>query len=225
VGADGIFEVRIMRGRIEQAKSVLFQAKKEWQRDPSLLKQAVRLTTWREAAFVMNYTPENIEAILLDDVIAARGNRTDVKHVLSLSSFLNDLFLSCSIGDTDLYYDAVWKRLTWRAMDDELVATDFFVKNRIRIGIQAPLSGRATLSRTKLINRSDIHSYRMKADDQDILGVSSNASENEKTKARNAIALAYHSDRVTLDEELLNDLLKRRVQEANVAYAHLKRKH
>jgi hypothetical protein len=224
LGADGIFELKLLRGATEQTKSLLFQAKKEWRSDPTLLKQAIRLTTWREAAFILNYTPQNFEAIRLDDAIASRGDRSAVKQATPLSSFLSEQFLPCLVGDTDLRYNAALHRLSWRTMSNEQVATDFTVGHRIRFDIKAPISRTAIVSNPKMVNWGKIHDHRMKAEYEDILGVSLAASEKEKTQARNTLALAYHPDRFNLNDELLNQLLKKRTQETNEAYTQLKKK-
>jgi hypothetical protein len=223
LGADGIFELTLLRGTSEETKSLLFQAKKEWRTDPALLGQAIRLTTWREAAFILNYTSQNFEAIRLDDAVLSHGNRSLVRQAIPLSSFLTSQYLPCRIGDTELRYDAVHHRLTWRTMNGELVATDFSVRSRIRFDIKAPISRTGALPAPRLVKWQDIHDHRMKADYEDILGVPAAAPEKEKTKAHKKLALAYHPDRFNLDDELLRQMLNKRTQEANVAYANLKR--
>jgi hypothetical protein len=57
LGADGILELTLDYGGRKDAKSLLFQSKTEWARDTALLTQAARLSTWREAAIFINYTP------------------------------------------------------------------------------------------------------------------------------------------------------------------------
>ncbi|HEV7857283.1 MAG TPA: hypothetical protein VGO91_01405 [Pyrinomonadaceae bacterium] len=75
LGADGIFELSVGRGDIQantQKKCLLFQAKNQWQgSDKSLFEQCIKLSTWREASFVLNYIPTDYETLFIDDVIRA----------------------------------------------------------------------------------------------------------------------------------------------------------
>jgi hypothetical protein len=224
LGADGLFELTLLRGTREETKSLLFQAKKEWKVDTALFGQAVRLTTWREAAFILNYTPKDFEAIRLDDAVSSRGSRAAVTQAVSLSHFLTNEYLPCHIGDTDVRYDAVNHRLIWRTMNDEVVTAEFSVGSRIRLDIKAPKSRPITQSQPRVIYRNEIHNHRMKAKDEDVLGVSADALEKEKKQARNQLALTYHPDRFSSDDEYLKSILSRRTQEANAAYANLKKR-
>lgn len=223
LGADGIFELVLLRGTTEQTKSILFQAKNEWQSDPSLLQQAIRLTTWREAAFVLNYTLQSFEAIALDEIIASRGQRKTVRKATPLADYLTKQFLPCLVGDTELRYDAVLHRLTWRTMQNELVATEFSVGHRIRLNVDAPVS-KGSVFKGKMVKWDEIHNHRMRAEAEDILGIASSASEREKARARNFLAKVYHPDLFNLNDVLLNDMLNKRTQEANDAYAQVKKK-
>jgi hypothetical protein len=74
VGADVIIELTIRRPNRYRAdtKALLLQAKKNWTNDSKVIEQAARLSTWREAAALMNLTAEQFEAFRIDDVIAAR---------------------------------------------------------------------------------------------------------------------------------------------------------
>ena len=53
LGADGIFELIIDNGSWVQKKSLLFQSKKNWTDDTKLIEQTIKLTTWKEAAFIL----------------------------------------------------------------------------------------------------------------------------------------------------------------------------
>lgn len=63
LGADGIFELLVNGSKDNQSskKSLLFQAKNNWKNDKLLYKQCIKLSNWREAAFVVNYTPKNFK--------------------------------------------------------------------------------------------------------------------------------------------------------------------
>jgi hypothetical protein len=56
LGADGILEMHVHTAEGVQRKAALFQAKKAWKSDGKLLEQALLLSNWREAAFVLNFT-------------------------------------------------------------------------------------------------------------------------------------------------------------------------
>jgi len=123
--------------RIER-KTVLFQCKKEWHHDALLLSQCIKLSTWREAAFVLNYTPQSFDAFALDDVIRSRGKKEANIGSKLLSQVLGHDFPDCVIGDTDLFYDATAKKLIWRAAKGEIVSTSFTVGHRVRVEVTTP---------------------------------------------------------------------------------------
>jgi hypothetical protein len=64
LGADGIFELTVDDGYSRRTKSLLFQAKKERDFSDRLYHQAIRLLTWREAAIVIDYSPDAYQAFL-----------------------------------------------------------------------------------------------------------------------------------------------------------------
>ncbi|MFH1653250.1 MAG: hypothetical protein ABIE74_04250 [Pseudomonadota bacterium] len=140
LGADGLFELRLQRGYRTEIKSLLFQAKKDWNSDRDLVTQCIKLSTWREAAFVLNYTSEAFEAFSIDEVLKLRGVRRSAFQAKALADFLAEDFLDCLVGDTDLSYEPRARRLIWRALSGEIVATVFRVKHRVRVNIKPPQS-------------------------------------------------------------------------------------
>src|SRR5437660_420339 len=92
-GADGIFELIVTGPARSQKKSLLFQAKNNWTNDIHLLEQSIKLSNWREAAFVLNYLPNQIEAYLLDDVVKSRGVKSEDVGSMPLADFLSRNFL------------------------------------------------------------------------------------------------------------------------------------
>jgi hypothetical protein len=70
IGADGVFEIRVKFGQREQRKSLLFRAKTDWKRDQAVFEQAVKMSTWNEAAFVLNYTESGFRAFKLEELSA-----------------------------------------------------------------------------------------------------------------------------------------------------------
>jgi hypothetical protein len=217
LGADGLFELRLQSGERTELKSLLFQAKKDWSTSPELIDQCIKLSTWREAAFVLNYSPSAFEAFLLDDVLRLRGLKPPDSNTHALGEFLAKDFLECLIGDTELSYDPKARRLIWRSLSGEIVSTIFKVKHRIRANVKAPpFPGYGRLGRQ--ISNSEIYDYRMEASDEDILSLGSEYSKKELKTARNNLALAYHTDHYNDADELIQQILTRRMQEVNQAY-------
>jgi hypothetical protein len=226
LGADGIFELKLNYGSRTEKKSLLFQAKKEWHNsDPSLFNQCIKLSTWREASFVLNYRPTTFEAILLDDVIRSRGSRQEITNVVDLANFLGNDFLDCEIGDNDLEYDAITRRLIWRNYNGLTVGTIFLPKRRIRLKINSPKMGNIHKDYIEIPN-SHIYNHRMGAYPEDILSLGPQYTQQDLKKARRASALTYHLDKINILDELNKRILNRRMQEINGAYdeLHIKRK-
>jgi hypothetical protein len=222
LGADGIFELNILNGTMFELppifrKSLLFQAKNDWTSDKSVYHQSIKMSNWREAAFVINYTENKIESFFLDDAISNQGAKPKKSKGMPLSNFLADHFLPCKIGDTDLEYDAKRKILVWRNMENEWISTKFIAKNRIRFNIKIPERNNFKFERSDLISNSDIHKHRMKADVQDILAVNILGNEKEIKKAKNDMLGIYHTDRHEKISDFLLDILKKRSQEINEA--------
>lgn len=138
VGADGIFEFGVKYGKGIQKKSLLFQAKNDLNTDKQLFYQSLKLSTWREAAFVINFTPNEIEAFHIDDVVRSQGARGNISEKFSLYNFLSEIFIECLIGDLDLEYDARAHRLIWISHNGEKVNTKFSVKNRFSLEVVPP---------------------------------------------------------------------------------------
>jgi hypothetical protein len=228
LGADGVFEINLSWPYGTEKKSLLFQSKKEWLgKDASLFRQCIRLSTWREAAFVLNYTLADFEAFPVDEVIRARGSRANVPLPDKLEIFLSDDFLDCLIGDTDLVYDPQSHRLHWRASSGEIVATKFRVGHRISINVEAPKHDTNKRGYRDVTNE-EIHNYRMQADEEEMLGLKPHYTQQDVKAAQRSLSLAYHPDKHPGADELLTDILNRRMQEFNSAadrvYANLERK-
>ena len=217
LGADGLFELRLQLGYRTETKSLLFQAKKDWASHADLVAQCIKLSTWREAAFVMNYTQTAFEAFSLDDVLKAGGSRPQNPDPRELGDFLARDFLECLVGDTDLSYDPRARRLIWRAVSGEIVATVFEVKHRIRVNVKAPPSSDHDRVDRQIPN-SQIHNFRMEASDEEILSLPSGYSAKELKASRKALALVYHPDLYNEADDLLRQIINRRMQEVNDAY-------
>lgn len=217
LGADAIFTIKLRRGQDVREKSLLMQAKIEGTADPALLSQCSKLSTWREAAFVLNFSPEAFEAVTLDDVF--RGARSKDRGLPGkpLDDFISADFLPCKVGDVELRFDARRQVLQWRNMQDELVSTRFRIGKRVALRIKAP-----DHRDIKEIQNSDVHNNRMSASPQEILSLFGEYSQAEAKKARAALAKAYHTDLQMSLGDLELSLLNRRMQEINNAYDQVK---
>lgn len=225
VGADGLFELALKRGSYVEKKSLLFQAKIEWKNDPNLIKEAIKLSNWREASFVLNFTPTKFEAIDLDTIISSRGKRNDKIVVKPLDEFIGSDFLDCKVGDVDLRYNAISRKLIWRAQSGEVVATRFSIPSRISIQISAPkVPNQRYPDIDKEIRIEEIHNYRMNADEEEMLSLIGSYTDRELKMARSEKAHIYHSDKHFFGDQLLDELMKKRMQEINLAYDILKKK-
>lgn len=216
IGADGIFELTVSFPSRTDKKCLLFQSKVDWDNDSSLVKQAILLSTWREASIFINYTPSAFEAFSVDSVLASKGLRRQAKNILDLKDALVDHFLKCKIGDTDLSYDAKRRRLIWRSLSGVVVATQFSIPSRLRLLIEAPNRSEEP-SYDKLIPANEIPLYRMDTDSQGILSQPFAETEFDARRAKQVLSMAYHPDRYPGIDALLEEILKRRMQEINGA--------
>ena len=169
LGADGIFELSSVRFSIRERKSLLFQAKISETGKERLLEQCLKLSTWRESAFVMVYAPDGFFALSIDDVIQSRGDISSVRRRIPLEVMLGDQFLDCDVGDFSLRYEAKKHTLLWQAMNEEIVGTRFSVKHRLRLNLE--VLQEAGIAADKMIDPKTVFRYRLKADDEDLLGV------------------------------------------------------
>lgn len=221
IGADGIIELEIKIGNRIERKSALFQSKKNLIKDPQLLKQAVLLTTWREAAFVLNFEPESYEVYNLDSIIKSQGKKPNHKSIKNIADFFKDDFMECFVGDTSLGYDARKRILKWKTTEGITVGTKFSIPHRIAIKVKAPIKNHRDDWYDKEIKNNEIHNYRMAASDEEILSLPDNYSLKDIKKSRNDIAKLYHPDKNSDLDDLQNEIFKRRMQEANLAYEEL----
>lgn len=214
LGADGILTVKLDQAGQKTQKSILFQSKLKWESSDDIVKQAIRLSTWREASFVLNYEIDRFEAIALDDAIKSKGKKANIRSYYPLPEYLSDVFLACKVGDTDLAYDASRRQLSWRNMNGQLVHTKFSIPNRLMIKISTPNSAMTSNN----VKMSEIHNHRMQASSEEILSLPNTGfTKHEFTKAKRAMAQTYHTDLFPGFEVFEKELLKRRSQEGNAA--------
>lgn len=222
LGADGIFEFGVKYGQEFRKKSLLFQAKNDLLIDNLLYYQALKLSTWREAAFVINFTPKEIEAFQIDEVVRSQGKKNSISEKFSLYNFLADKFIECLIGDLDLEYDAKAHKLRWVSQQGEKVHTKFFVKNRLSVEVVPP--GYTNTNYGKEIQYPEIYNHRMRFSPENLFSLQGSFSKKDLKKAINNYALTYHPDKTNIIDELTKQLNNRRMQEGNYAYAELSKK-
>jgi hypothetical protein len=212
LGADGILELRTHHAQGSDTKAALFQSKTKWSgRDEDLSIQCLKLSTWAEASFVIDYRPDGFSAYRIEDVIRARGTKTLAVGMVSLQTFLNEAFLGCVIGDSDLKYDRDERLLIWRTRDGVIVATQFAVGSRFRINVKWPRTeGRFD----KLVEPGEVYRFRMDASPEDILNLPTAFTKADLKKAKREAALTYHPDQFTIDAPpIIINIVNLRMQE------------
>lgn len=223
IGADGIFELILDYGNNQTSKkSLLFQAKNNWTSDRLLYNQCIKLSIWREAAFVLNYTPHEFQAFNIDDAIKSRGVKLQAGNKYPLDIFLGETFLNCKVGDTELDYDARRRLLIWRAYNDDIVAANFSLGSRFTLEIHPPKRKPSHYRNiTKYLKDDEIYNHRMKAAEEEILALDSNYTEKDINKARRTMSLSYHTDVNHGLDSTLKRILTQRSQEINKAYEYV----
>jgi len=161
LGADGIFELNLDWGYRTDTKSLLFQSKTEWDNSSELVEQSVLLSTWREAAVAINYTPTSFEAFSIDSVLSSRGVRMNARGAIPLQEALSEYFIQCKVGNTELRYDARQRRLYWRDNNGLVVGVQFSIPQRVRLSIESPAQKQKATAVDKEILPSEIHNHRM----------------------------------------------------------------
>jgi hypothetical protein len=217
IGADGLFELAVALPHRTEVKSLLFQAKMAGNGGRPLVEQCLKMSTWREAAIVVEYSKLAFSALHLDDVIEGQGRILDNRK-MPLADLLGRAFLECKIGNTKLKYHPSTRLLAWTTMTDETVAVDFRIGHRVGVRVRAP--GAPGID--KMIRPDQIHDFRMKADDDEILGVDRESSPQQLKAARRRLALTYHPDAFSKYDSLFQKIATRRVQEGNNAHDHIR---
>jgi hypothetical protein len=211
LGADGIFELRLRHAQGIEQKCALFQAKTKWDHDPNLFEQCAKLSTWSEAAFVIDYRPERFEVHQIGSVIRSRGTRSAIGRGIALEEFLVNSFIACTVGDNDLSYDRDERTLSWRARDGEIVATRFTMGSRFRITVKSP---RAKEPYDKLVDPDDTYLYRMDSSPQDMLNLPATFTKSDLARAKKQAAVTFHPDKLGIEAPpMAIKILNRRMQE------------
>lgn len=221
IGADGILEARVLGPEVSGYKAVLFQAKMGVPSGGDLLRQAIQLTTWREAAVVFGYERERVSVLTIDEVLRSSA---EGKRILGrpLDDFILRTFLGCRHGDSDLAYNPKPRVLQWRNSDGRLVASSFAVKSRLRLTVKSPQSSRPPY---ELIPSTEIHEHRMDSRAEERLGLPDQFNERDLKRALRENVRALHPDRFHGLEEPFRITLNTRSREVNEAHEEIRQQH
>lgn len=214
LGADGIFELTVDTGKSKETKSLLFQAKTDWNHSKDIVEQALMLSTWREAAIGINYTEKLFESFSIDSILNSKGKRAQIKKLTPLNEALTKYFIGCLIGNVTLKYDARSRRLYWRDQTGLYVGVQFSIRNRIRINVESPNNSSNSV---KEIKPEEIHNHRMEVDPDDMIQLILSDQDSTKKNIKRSLAMTYHPDRYTEYAKFFQDLANRRMQEINSA--------
>jgi hypothetical protein len=214
LGADGVFDFVLVQGGRLTRKGSLFQAKTESEDRQRLLAQCIRLSTWKEAAFVIRYGHDTYTALDFDDTFKMALGLDGVRSI-PLDVFMMDWFVACLVGDSELYYDAGDRVLEWKDINGEFIKTSFAVKHRLGLRVDAPLPGAYRYGRS--IDPERIHEHRMEATDEELLGLGRHPTISELKRAKRETAKRYHTDRYQQLESGERYILDLRLKETNAA--------
>lgn len=213
IGADGLIEFSLDDVEQHIKKTCLFQAKVGKADLQRLLAQSILLTTWKEAAFILNFAPDGYTALELDEALTLALRLGQPKGT-ALGEFLTDSFIACIVGDSELHYEPAGRILRWRDLDGQVVHTAFSVRHRFYIRVEGP--GRFSYLGTA-IDIQDIHTHRMEASDEEILGINRDAALKDVQRARRQRSKVYHTDKHQKLEAGSQSILEMRMKETNAA--------
>lgn len=166
---------------------------------------------------MINYTPTAFYAYSIDAVLRSQGSEVETRNKLFLRDALTQHFLNCRVGNMDLRYDAITRKLTWRDHRGAVVATKFSIPHRIRLKIQSP-NAMEPVAYEKLIPFNEIHDHRMQAEPEEMLAPLLSERPASIKSQKRSLSMTYHPDRYAPGDQLLRDLMTRRMQEINAAY-------
>jgi hypothetical protein len=216
-----------LRGALQ--KTALFQAKNTLKRDPNLIKQCAKMSTWREASFVISYSANGYKAYSLDDILLAQGSIAKVNNGTPLAPWIIDTFIGCRIGHPDLYYNKAERRLYWlreKLSDGEpewkrRVWVDFSPKHLIHIDVTPP---NWQWSSAVEITPNKIPLSRLTFTSSDLFGIEAPFTLTQLKKRRAELFHAYHSDKSHNVSNDIQSLLDARTREIIQAYSELSQK-
>lgn len=194
IGADGIFELHLFRNDSEVSKSLLFQSKLNWtNKDKKLYEQCTKLITWLGAVTLINYTQDQFETYSLGQVLLNQGSKPEMEK--KLADLLGIDFIDCKIGDSDLFYDAIKKKLIWLDYKRKFVACKFNLNRRLEFKIKAPNKyPYEEIKIDKEISAKDIYKHQLLNDNAfNNIKKIENLADLKKTKK--GLSKLYHPDK------------------------------
>jgi len=227
IGADAVIEIQVYGIEGVQRKSALFQAKKEGTRDSGLEEQCAKMSMWREAAFVLNYTSNGYFAYSLDDCLRSNGSLERAGRGVPLANWLIDTFIGCIVGDKRLFYDQVSRSLVWARharfgeseWSEPWVRVHFRPKHLVKVEVKAP---DWRMHRASEISRASVPEHRLAFTARRLFGLEGSFTLAELRARRAKLVRTYHPDRhPNLPADAIR-LLASRTTEINTAFERLK---
>ena len=185
-----------------------------------LVEQCARLSTWREAAFVILYDAGGFKAVTLDAALQAKGAIERAEYQ-TLARFLVDEFIGCKVGDSDLRYVPATRELSWHSISNEIVGVHFSTPNRFCLKVIPPRHGLTLPYVNRRIEPKQIHRHRMKSTPEDVLRVRYGQPVQSSKQAVHQLARIYHPDLFVNFSPQTRELLNARLQEFNEARAEV----
>jgi hypothetical protein len=216
VGADGVLEIRVGNAEIDQQKCAVFQAKNGRRKDARLLSQCIKMSTWREASFVLCYSSAGYFAYELDEVLYTNGTlaKSKVGDGVSLASWIVDWFVACRNGHRELYYDKTRRRLYWekertfesQSWEDRRVWVDFSPRHWLNIHVSPP---DWRWARATQITADSVSKNRLVVTPLEMFGLEVHFTHAALKKRFAKLVHTYHPDKHDVSDELKSILTDR----------------
>lgn len=227
VGADGVLEIRVGAAELDQQKCSLFQAKNTRRKDAKLLSQCIKMSTWREASFVLSYSSAGYFAYQLDEVLSNKGSLAKAANGVPLASWIVDWFVGCRNGHTELFYDKTRRRLYWekertfetQSWEERRVWVDFSPKNLIHIDVSPP---NWRWAKANEIVPESVSKNRLVVTPIEMFGLEIPFTRSQLRKRFAELLHTYHSDLSHGSDANLKSILDDRVYEITEANSTLK---
>lgn len=223
VGADGVLEIRVGNAELDKQKCSLFQSKNTRRKDANLLSQCIKMSTWREASFVICYSSTGYFAYALDEVLFNKGSLAKAKNGVPLASWIVDWFIGCRNGHTELFYDKTQRRLYWekertfesQSWEETRVWVDFRPKHLIHLDVNPP---NWRWARANEITPDKVSKNRLVVTPLEMFGLEIPFTQSELKRRFAELVHTYHSDKHDHDAGLKSILDDRfsEITEANL---------
>jgi hypothetical protein len=141
-GADIAIEIQVTVGGTTYRKTLLAQAKKEWdRRDSKLSGQARKIASFPGGGIVIDFREGHYRVVDASVAVKAGGDARKVPHekFRSLGEVLGGSFLACSIGSTSVYYANEYDQIVL-ADDEGVRIIPYAVEHVVRTVVVGPHS-------------------------------------------------------------------------------------